>query len=126
MAEEYSITDSHQYHILKKALLQYELLQKAELKNIAGTHWRKKIINNTTDDHVGYVYYFVMQNSMDGGSVFTIRMFFDHSFDTIFPNDSISDLMYAKKQEELEKITIEQFQEETKTVLEQYGLMWKK
>lgn len=125
MLEEFTITDSNQYHILKKALLQYELLQKAELKNIAGTHWRKKLVDST-DTQYGYGYYFVIKNSMDGGSVFEIRVNYDHSFDTIFPNNSISELMYAKKQEELEKISLEQFQEETKTVLEQYGLMWKK
>ena len=124
MGEEYAITDSSQYHILKKSLLQYELLQKAEMKNIAGTHWRKKLVNSS-GKHYGYGYYFVIQNSMDGGSVFEIRVNNDHSYDTIIPNTSISSLMYVKEQEELEKIDIQQFQIETKTVLELYNMMWK-
>ncbi len=122
--ETYKITDSNQYYILKKALLQYEIHQKAQMQNIAGTHWRKKLVDSTGKQY-GYAYYFVKKNSFDGGSVFEIRVNSDHSYDTIIPNTSISSLMYVKEQEELEKIDIQQFQVETKTVLELYNMMWK-
>lgn len=123
MDEKFTITEYKQYRIMQDAVKNYELLQEAKKENLAGTYWRGLLIDGYTKEEIGYCYYFVERYSFDDSNVFdiSIRKNGNHSIES---NRGGHTLLWSKKN--LKCISAEQFKAETKTVLDKYGLMWKK